>query len=171
MGSGDQANDSWINYRAIRPAAAILSYNRNPEISNWFVEMGDAWVAAAMSTERGKPRGVIPAEVSFPEGLIGGVNSPNWYTASHPKGTVNHDWIRQSYKGYLQDLLMTAYTQTGDQKYLEPLRLEYELADRYGYTPEVQGGVRLGKAPWLTVEIPTRSGADLLLQQTTARGV
>jgi len=170
IGGPDQANDSWINYRAIRPGAAVLAYNQNPEISQWFVEMGDAWLAAAMSTERGKPQGVIPAQVSFPEGILGGVDSPNWYTASHPPGTVNYNWAGtggQSYKGYIQDLLMTAYRQTGDEKYLKPLRLEYELTDRYGYTPEVHGGVRLGKAPWLTVEIPTRGGQDLLLERWT----
>jgi len=170
VGSGDQVNDSWINYRAIRPAAAILSYNQNPEISNWFVEMGDAWVAAAMSTERGKPRGVIPAQVSFPDGILGGVNSPNWYTASHPPGTVNYDWVGtrgQNYKDYIQDLLVTAYKQTGDRKYLEPLQSEYELADRYGYTPELQGGVRLGIAPWLRPMNDTRSGIDVFLQRWT----
>jgi len=170
VGSGAQANDSWINYRAIRPAAAVLAFNQNPEISKWFIEMGDSWVAAAMSTARGKPEGVIPAQVSFPDGILGGVDSPNWYTASHPPGTVNYNWAGpggQNYKGYIQDLLMTAYTQTGSQKYLDPLRFEYELADRYGYTPEVAGGVRLGKAPWLTVQAPTRGAEDELLERWT----
>jgi len=167
VGVGERANDSWINYRAIRPAAAVLAYNGNPAIREWFIEMGDAWYAAAMSTDRGKPKGVIPAQVSFPEGLLGGISSPNWYTASHPEGTVNYDWPKQSYKGYMQDLLMTAFAQTRDPKYLEPLQLEYELAARHGYTPEVGGGVRLGKAPWLKVESPTRSSADLLLKRWT----
>ena len=43
--------------------------------------MGRRWRAAAMSSERGKPHGVFPAEVGFPDGTLGGINSPNWYTS------------------------------------------------------------------------------------------
>ena len=139
VGSGDRMNDSWINYRAVSPASAVLAYNRNPTISRLYTEIADAWVAAAMSTERGKPKGVIPAQVSFPDGVLGGTNSPNWYTASHPPGTVNYDWADQRYKAYLLNVLLAAYDVTRDPKYLEPIRLEYELAVKHGYAPESAG--------------------------------
>ncbi len=139
VGAGDRRNDSWINYRAVSPASAVLRYNGNPAIAELYVELAEAWLAAAMSTDRGKPKGVIPAEVSFPEGVSGGVNSPNWWTASHPPGTVNHDWQHQQYKGYLVDVLMLAYQQTGDARFLEPLRLEYELAVEHGHEPQPSG--------------------------------
>lgn len=170
VGTGDQANDSWINYRAVRPAAAVLNYNRNPQISRLFTELADAWLAAAFATERGKPRGVIPSQMSFPEALIGGTNSPNWWTASHPARTVNYDWFGrkgQSYKGYIQNLLMTAFQQTGDAKYLEPMRLEYMLADKYGYAADLRGRERLGQPPWTKPMNDTRSGIDILLQRWT----
>lgn len=133
VGSGERMNDSWINYRAVSPATAVLHYNGNPTIARLYIELADAWLAAAMSTDRGKPRGVIPAQVSFPDGILGGTSSPNWYTASHPPGTVNYDWQHQPYKGYLLDIFFAAYQQTGDPKYFEPLRLEYELAAKHGY--------------------------------------
>ncbi|UCF17404.1 MAG: hypothetical protein JSW59_08055, partial [Phycisphaerales bacterium] len=136
VGSGPRTNDSWINYRAVSPATSVLNYNSNPTIARIYVELAEAWLAAAMSTDRGKPKGVIPAEVSFPEGVIGGLNSPNWWTADHPPGTVNHDWRWQQYKGYILDVMMSAYKQTRDEKFLEPLRLEYELACKHGYRPE-----------------------------------
>lgn len=137
VGSGPRANDSWINYRAVSPATSVLNYNNNPTIARLYVELAEAWLAAAMSTDRGKPKGVIPAEVSFPEGAIGGLNSPNWWTAAHPPGTVNYDWQWQQYKGYIHDVMMAAYKQTGEKKFLEPLRLEYELACKHGFKPEV----------------------------------
>ena len=139
VGAGDQMNDSWINYRAVSPATAVLNYNGNPAIAKLYTEIADGWVAAAMSTDRGKPKGVIPAQVSFPDGILGGTNSPNWYTASHPPGTVNYDWPHQQYKGYLLDILFAAYNTTRDAKYLEPIRLEYELAVKHGYVPEPAG--------------------------------
>ncbi len=168
VGGGDQMNDSWINCRAIRPAAAVLRYNQNPAISKWFAEMGDAWLAAAMSNERGKPGGVIPAQVSFPDGILGGTNSPNWYTASHPRGTVNYDWagVRgQAYKDYIQDMLLTAYRQTGNKQYLDPLRLEYELAARHGNAPEIQVGGRLTRQPWVRPTEDFRDGLRLVLEK------
>ena len=137
VGSGDQRNDSWINYRAIRPAAAVLKYNQNPTIARLYVELADAWLAAAMSTERGKPRGVIPAEVSFPDGMAGGTGSPNWYTASHAPETGNEDWRRRAKPTkYLYELFFNAYDVTGDAKYFEPLKLGTSW-------PRVTGGPRL----------------------------
>ncbi|MHC4143812.1 MAG: hypothetical protein ACYSUD_03435 [Planctomycetota bacterium] len=136
VGSGPRTNDSWINYRAVSPATSVLNYNNNPTIARLYVELAEAWLAAAMSTDRGKPRGVIPAQVSFPERVLGGLNSPNWWTAAHPPRTVNYDWQWQQYKGYVLDVMMAAYKQTRDEKFLEPLRLEYELACKHGFEPE-----------------------------------
>jgi hypothetical protein len=144
VGSGEQANDSWINYRAIRPAKAVRWYNQNPAISDLLVELADTWLAASMSTDRGKPEGVVPTHIAYPSGMIGGVNSPEWYQPPPEKpGITNEIWEKQSYKGYVYDLLSDAYGVTGEKRYLEPLRLEYELAAEYGNVPESKSGARL----------------------------
>ena len=142
VGAHDRMNDSWISYRAVSPATAVFNYNGNPTIAKLYTEIVNGWVATAMSTDGGKPKRVIPAQVSFPDSALGGTNSPNWYTASHPPGTVNYDWLRQQYKGYLLDILFVAYNVTGDTKYLEPIRLEYELAVKHGYIPDPVGPLK-----------------------------
>ncbi|MFC1734791.1 hypothetical protein ACFL1X_01645, partial [Candidatus Hydrogenedentota bacterium] len=165
VGHGETMNDSWINYRGVRPANAVLWYNNNPAIAKTLVEIADAWVADAMSTERGKPMGVIPAQVSFPDAVLGGTSSPNWWTASHPKGggAVNYDWWNdetgrgQSYKGYLTELLKNAYVQTGDAKYVEPFKLEYELAVKHGFPPELAPKKKSKQAK----NLPGEPGSDL----------
>jgi hypothetical protein len=103
-----------------------------------------------MSTERGKPAGIIPAEISFPEGLIGGAGSPNWYTARNEPGTGNEDWAGASagYKSYLYDVFFNAYEVTKDARYFEPIRIEHELAARYGRAPVAQTGARLQVVPF-----------------------
>lgn len=136
VGSGNRANDSWINYRAVRPAHAVLWYNQNPTISRLFVELAENWCAAAMSNERGKPRGIIPVEISWPQATVGGINSPNWYTANHAPGTVNYDFDDQRYKGYIHDLLITAYQQTDEERFVEPIEMEYRFAVKHGFPPE-----------------------------------
>ena len=131
VGNEAQANDSYINYRAALPAVAAYRYNQNPTIGKLLVEWADAWLNDAMRTDRGKPRGVFPSEVGFPNGELGGVNSPNWHTAAHPPGTVNYDWQRGRYYFYLVDLMFLAHEITGDDKYLEPFVLQKKLVDRY----------------------------------------
>ncbi len=163
VGSGEQMNDAWINFRAMQPVFAVLRFSQNRGVSKLFTELADGWRYAAMSTDRGKPEGVIPIQVSFPEGIIGGTSSPNWYTASHPPGTVNYDWAGiqpQRYKGYIHQLLLTAYEQTADVKYLDPMKLEYELAGRYGNVSETEGASRLLQPPWNRPD--TRDGLDVL---------
>jgi len=131
VGTGGQAEDSWINFRAALPAFWVWWYNRDPEIEELLVRWADAWVDASMSTAKDKPEGVIPAMIAWPTGEIGGVNSPNWYLSAGKDGSVNYDWNKQQYKSYIMTLLTTAYEATGDTKYLEPLRLEAELAQAY----------------------------------------
>ena len=45
-------------------------------------------------------------------------------------------------KGYMLSILFAAYNVTGDAKYLEPMRLEYELAIKHGYKPEPAGPLK-----------------------------
>ncbi|MHC4405859.1 MAG: hypothetical protein ACYTG0_39960, partial [Planctomycetota bacterium] len=101
-----------------------------------FVELAENWLAASMSTDRGKPEGVIPGQLSWPDVILGGTNSPNWWTASHSRGTVIYDFTDQQYKEYIHQLLITAYQQTGDVKFLKPIELEYNLAVGHGFAPD-----------------------------------
>ena len=135
VGEGQRANDSFINWRAALPAKAVYRYNHNPLIGQLFTRWADAWFNDAMRTDRGKPKGVFPADVGFPGGELGGIGSPNWFTGTHPRGTVNHDWIRGSYKAYLINLMTLAYEITGDEKYFQPFHIQRELADQYRSNP------------------------------------
>ncbi|MGA1820354.1 MAG: hypothetical protein ACMUHU_05025 [Thermoplasmatota archaeon] len=131
VGTGGQAEDSWINFRAVLPALWAWWYSNDPEVQKLIVDWADSWVRAALSTEKGKPEGVIPAGIGWPDGEIGGHASPNWYTAAHPAGSVNYDWAPQSYKSYIVTLLETAFDATRNLTFLEPLRLEAQIAQDY----------------------------------------
>ena len=166
VGSESQMNDDWACYRAVRPAFAVFQYNQNPTISELLVELADGWFAAAMSTERGKPEGVLPAMVSFPDAIIGGIHSPNWYTAADPPEHNQHSWTGLFLNENMFELFESAYVATGDVKYFEPLRMQYELAVRHGGAVEQTGTTRLrnkrGELVW-EVRLPTRFGAEEVL--------
>ena len=76
--------DSWINYRVVSPATDMFNYNGNPTIAKLYTEIVNGWVATAMSTDRGKPKRVTPAQVSFPDGVLDGTNSPPNLVYSQP---------------------------------------------------------------------------------------
>ncbi len=125
VGSPIQQSDSRINYRPAAPARAAYWYNGLPSLEKLFVQWADSWLAVSMSTERGKPRGIIPQEVAFEDSLIGGVKSPSWFKTYDGPGTDNYDWQGTSgYHDAIVDLFLLAYRATGDRKYLEPLDLE-----------------------------------------------
>jgi len=132
VGTGYQANDSRINYRPALPARSVLWYNGSPTLARLFNLWADAWLAVSMSTDKGKPEGVMPAEFAFQTMEIGGLDSPAWYKANHAPGTVNYDWEGMGgYREAVVDLLIGAYERTGQEKYLEPMRREAELAQSY----------------------------------------
>ncbi len=129
VGVGPRANESRINYRPALPARAVLWYNGSPTIEKLYLQWADAWLDVSMSTDRGKPRGIIPQEIAFEGSRIGGVNAPHWYKADRPPGTVNYDYRGAGgYHDYIVDLFLYAYETTGDRKYLEPMQLESEYA-------------------------------------------
>ena len=129
----DMAYDIFINYRAIRPALSVYWYNQNPTVAELITELADAWVFSAMSTEGGKPKGMIPGAVSFPEGKIRGKKSPYWHDAMPGSG----------YKPLVLAVLYTAFDATKNPKYLEPIQLEYDLAKKYNTLPAAKSGLRL----------------------------
>jgi hypothetical protein len=131
VGGVNTAEDAYINYRAALPAHWVGWYNGDPEIERLFIDWATAWVEDAMRTDDGKPRGVFPASVGFEDDELGGRNSPNWYTALHPGGTVNYDWQPMKYRGYLEELVRGAYEATGNLSLLEPFKLEAQLAQAY----------------------------------------
>ncbi len=132
VGGDGTENDSSINYRPASPARAVLWYNNLPALKQMFLDWADAWLAAAMSTEKGKPRGILPEEIGFARSEIGGTNAPAWYRAEHRPGTVNSDWQGSAgYHDHTVDLLVFAHKATGQVKYLEPMKLEADFVERH----------------------------------------
>jgi len=126
---GSVANDGWLNYRAVVAAEKALWYNGNPTLATLFDEWATAMLEDTMKAERGKPAGVMPSVVSFSDCTIGGGGSPTWYTPNNADG-FNPGWGHNYSKpeGYPLNLLGGAFDRSGDQRFLEPFRIQAELA-------------------------------------------
>ncbi len=126
---GAVANDGWLNYRAVVAAEKVLWYNSSPTLAKLFDEWATALLEDTMKSGRGKPAGVMPSVVSFADCTLGGVDSPTWYTPNNADG-FNPGWGHNysNPAGYPLSLLGGAYDRTGDARFLEPFRIQAELA-------------------------------------------
>ncbi len=107
--------------RAAKAGHWLAWYGRYPEITKLFAEWMDAWVAAAESTARGKPKGVLPASIRFSDEQFGG-SGPSWHDSGLGKLYTFPVALTLMF-----EQLITTYALTGDDKYLRPLLAAADL--------------------------------------------
>jgi hypothetical protein len=76
-------------------------------------------VDAASRAERGKPAGIIPSAIRWPDGVVGGLGENWWNPRNHGEATL-YEW--PSAMPALTDTLLLGWHMTGDPKYLRPLQ-------------------------------------------------
>ena len=121
--------DTPICGRAMNPAWNVLELNRNPELARLVVEYAETLLELALSTEKGKPRGVLPGPIVFATGELGGRGSKEWWLAR--SGDFQGMFTFPSYHGFRTQVLVAAWRLTGDTDYLQPIRLEAELIEKH----------------------------------------
>jgi len=152
VGGGKQAANSSICLRAIQPLYKVYDYNHNPHLEKLMAELAEGWVDAAMQTGKGKPRGIIPTTVSFPEVEMGGPGAPTWFDTGDVPWRQFFLW--PNYRGYQVDLMLWAYKATGDKKYLEP----FEVAAEYLAANEPAPESPKGSPGWIAANLREHSG-------------
>ena len=113
-----KACDTPYHTRAIQPALVLWQRTGDEELGALFTDWMDTWVEATAREENGKPAGIIPAALHWPEGTVGGL-SPDWWDPQNHGEPTLYEW--PSSVGALTDALLLTYRMTGDEKYLEPI--------------------------------------------------
>ncbi|HUF09694.1 MAG TPA: hypothetical protein VMO47_10255, partial [Rhodothermales bacterium] len=119
--------DVEYNARATKAVRYLAWLTRDSDVIDKLHEWSRAWVSAAMRTDKGKPEGIIPASVRFPDEAING-DEPNWYEAN--MFWDYFDWTHSSGAKILDQLLFT-YTLTADASLLEPMLLSLDMVRDY----------------------------------------
>lgn len=114
-----KACDTPYHVRAIQPALLYWLRTRDPELTELFSAWMDTWVEATARRENGKPAGIIPAAIHWPDGRIGGLSEDWWDPRNHGEPTL-YQW--PSAMSAMTDTLLLTYHITGEEKYLEPIR-------------------------------------------------
>jgi len=114
-----KACDTVYHPRALQPALLLWQRTGDEKLGTLFTAWMDTWVDAAARAERGKPAGIVPSAIHWPDGRVGGLGDDWWDPRNHGEPTL-YRW--PSALSIMNNTLLLTYHMTGDEKYLQPLR-------------------------------------------------
>lgn len=123
-----RACDTPYSVVAVEPVLLLWQRTADPRLGQFFSSWMDTWVEATARAEHGKPAGVIPAAIRWPDGAVRGPGE-DWWDPRHHNEPRLYEW--PSAVGMLADTLLLAWHMTGKEKYLEPLRSMAALRLKY----------------------------------------
>ncbi|MDP1676587.1 MAG: hypothetical protein Q8L88_06940 [Bacteroidota bacterium] len=117
--------DVSMNTRTVKAVRWVAWYNQHPTTLSLVKEWSDSWLEDCMRTDKGKPKGIVPAGIRFQDDAIGGF-SDSWH---HP----GMFWSYYDFDGEpdMQAQLLSAGLLFSDKKYFEPTEYALELINKY----------------------------------------
>ena len=143
------ACDTLFHPRAMQPALLYWQRTGDPRLTTLFTAWMDTWVAAAMSTERGKPAGVIPSAIHWPDGRVGGLGPEWWDPQNYEVATLYR--FPNAMSLMLHTQLLT-WHMTYDERYLGPIRAMAALRLKF-LRGQFTGPVATGGEAWCASQI------------------
>ena len=148
-----RACDTVYHPRALQPALLYWQRTGDARIGTLVMSWMRTWVAAAARAERGKPAGMLPTAIHWPDGAVGGVGEKWWEPGNYSSPLYD---FPSAMSLMLNTLVQTAHL-TGDAAYLAPLhsmtaaRLDWMAAGR----PDAAPGSRM----WCAARLESLGGA------------
>jgi len=139
-----KACDTVFHPRVIQPALLYWQRTGDPELQALVTSWMDTWVDATARSERGKPAGIIPSVIHWPDGGIGG-QGENWWAPGNYTDNPLYVWPSAMYM--MTNTLLLTYYMTQNPKYLQPVRSMAEHRLRYLRNPSASEPVP-GSADW-----------------------
>lgn len=121
----EQVDVTW-NSRAVEPALAYWHLYQDHSLSPIFSRWMDTWVAGAASSEHGKPAGILPSAILWPEGRVGGVN-PEWWVPN----AFGRLYYWPGALDIMFNTLALTWEMTDDDKYIEPVLSAARIRQHY----------------------------------------
>jgi hypothetical protein len=117
--------------RTVQPTLLYWQRTSDKRLEKLFTAWMDTWVDATVRAEKGKPAGIIPSAIHWPDGQIGGIGENWWDPKNHELEFDSHLYRWPSTMPFMLNTLLLTNHITQDPKYLEPIwsmakiRLEY----------------------------------------------
>lgn len=149
-----RACDTVYHPRAVQPALLYWQRTGEKRLERLFTDWMDTWVDATARAQRGKPAGIVPSAIHWPEGDVGGLG-PNWWDPRNHGETTLYEW--PSAARMMTDTMLLCWHMTGDEKYLQPLRSMAAIRLKWLKQPPQQTPVP-GSEAWCAAKLGFLSG-------------
>jgi hypothetical protein len=121
--------DTTYHCRLYQPAYLLWQRTADPELTAYFTKWMDTWCDAAMRSERGKPAGIVPTTIHWPDGNVGGLNDP-WWDPNVLNGVL-YEWPSSTATRMLCNTMLLCWLNTGDEKYIKPIKIMAQISQQY----------------------------------------
>jgi len=133
-----RAFDTVYHPSVIQPALLCWQRTGDPALTSLFGEWLKVWVDATVRAENGKPAGVLPSAIRWPDGGIAKTGLPWWEPFSPGHNDALYNWPGAT--RLMTSTLLLAHHMTREEKYLEPIRLMAALRVKHLESPEGEPG-------------------------------
>jgi hypothetical protein len=147
-----RAYDTGYHSRVLQPVLLLWQRTKDPALGRPLTRWLRTWAEAAMSTDNGKPAGIVPAALQWPSGLVGSVER-GWIgpqLAGDPMIGL-YSWPGRPVAAMTAALLQ-AYVQTREPIFREPLVKMAELRRAHLAAGNRDGTI--GDAAWAAHRLP-----------------
>lgn len=133
-----RAFDTVYHPSIIQPTLLYWQRSRDPALTALFGEWLKLWVDAAARAENGKPAGVLPSAIRWPDGTIAKSDQPWWEPFSPGHNDALYNW--PSAMRLMTSTLLLAYQMTREEKFLDPIRSMAALRAKHSNSSEGEPG-------------------------------
>lgn len=152
-----RALDVIANVGALHPALLVWQKTGDEELGAQICTWLDTWVDAAARAENGKPSGILPASIRWPDGAVAGAEG-KWWEPIKPGGYMHSYYLWPSVITEMTDALMLAHVMTGKETYLTPLRSMAAIRLKHLRNPA--GELKPGTEAWCADQLAPRQNAN-----------
>ena len=154
--ASDPPKNRDVNYntRAAKALRFLAHRTGDERVIELLEEWSSAWVHAARRTDKGKPTGIVPASVRFPDEAINGDES-TWYDPE-----MYWSYFRWSHDvgSSILDQLLHSYLLTRNDTLLEPLFAALDLVRAHEDAASVDSIPGPGSAAWAAAHLRDEPG-------------
>jgi len=152
-----QACDTPRHLAAMQPSLLYWLRTGDERAGRLFTAWMDCWVDAAAREADGKPAGVIPGAIYWPDGALGRDDAVWWEPKNNPEPAL-YRW--PTAVNWVTDTLLQTWWMTGNDRYLEPIRSMATIRlDFLGKRPAGDGPP--GSLPWCAARMGSRLSGTL----------
>jgi len=160
-----RACDTPYHVRMFEPLMILWLRKGNQDVGSFMTRWLKTWVEATFTEEYGKPGGIIPAAIHWPDGRPAGLGKNWWEPENHTEPTLYYFPTQQA---MMYECFLQAYHMTRDDYYLKPIRFiaEKRLQDVGDRNPEEY---QTGSLEW-AISVLKRSVPRLLIKYRLITG-